>query len=511
MNVIIYTRVSTDEQADRGFSLAHQKEVLERYCSVKNIRVVKHYQEDYSAKTFARPAWKEMETFVAANRMDLDMVLFTKWDRFSRNATEAYQVLARFRKYGVTINSVEQPLDLEESPEAKLMLAFYLAAPEVENDKRSKNVIEGTRRSVKDGYWPFKVPLGYQRCKVNGKATIEPGPKAEIVKWIFEKYASGLIGQRELIIEVRRRFNISISKTNMLAMLKRTTYIAKNYLPAYKKEPASLLNAIHEPIISTEVFNQVQEVISGRLPTQRFPKLANNRFPLRGHLVCPSCGSKLTASSSKGRNRYYDYYHCQAPCKERFKAEDANESVGELLRDISIPEEEFALYSLLVEEELKTYQVESVKTLQHFSNEIADIESKIEQAEERLFLGKLKQHIFDRQVAKLQQRLEYLKNEVQSLDNFDESRIKDLKRCKDLLLRLDYWYDQADIDLKSKLIGSIFPENLVFDGTHYRTILVNPLIRSIRAGMADFNPEKSTKKSTPEGSALLSWSTRART
>jgi len=50
--VIIYTQVSTDEQADKGYSLRDQLDRLQKYCVLKNYEIIKHYQDDYSAKTF---------------------------------------------------------------------------------------------------------------------------------------------------------------------------------------------------------------------------------------------------------------------------------------------------------------------------------------------------------------------------------------------------------------------------------------------------------------------------
>ena len=56
--------------------------------------------------------------------------------------------------------AIEQPLDLSV-PENKMMLAFYLAAPEVENDRRALNVFHGMRRAKKEGRWMGTAPLGY--------------------------------------------------------------------------------------------------------------------------------------------------------------------------------------------------------------------------------------------------------------------------------------------------------------------------------------------------------------
>jgi len=45
-NVILYTRVSTKEQADTGYSLIYQKQQLERYCGFKNYNILKYYEQN---------------------------------------------------------------------------------------------------------------------------------------------------------------------------------------------------------------------------------------------------------------------------------------------------------------------------------------------------------------------------------------------------------------------------------------------------------------------------------
>ena len=60
MNVICYKRVSTDEQADRGFSLQHQETMLTKYCEINNYNIVDIYTEDCSGKSFDRPKWKKI-------------------------------------------------------------------------------------------------------------------------------------------------------------------------------------------------------------------------------------------------------------------------------------------------------------------------------------------------------------------------------------------------------------------------------------------------------------------
>src|SRR5271157_3217411 len=179
---ILYTRVSTDEQAIKGYSLPDQLEKLKVYCNLRNIDVVDHYQEDHSAKSFERPAFKNLLEFIKHNKNKVDYLLFIKWDRFSRNAAESYEMLRILKKFEVEAQAVEQPLDLN-TPENKLMLAFYLASPEVENDRRAINVSVGMRRAVKEGRWVVKAPKGYDNKRdESNKPIIVPNKEAEFIK-----------------------------------------------------------------------------------------------------------------------------------------------------------------------------------------------------------------------------------------------------------------------------------------------------------------------------------------
>lgn len=156
----LYIRVSTDEQADKGYSQRNQEETLRRYCDINGLQIRKVIFEDHSAKTFQRPEWTKYLADLRKHKSRAGFVLFTKWDRFSRNAGDAYQMISILRQLGVEPQAVEQPFDLS-IPENKMMLTFYLAAPEVENDRRALNVFYGMRRARKEGRWMASAPMGY--------------------------------------------------------------------------------------------------------------------------------------------------------------------------------------------------------------------------------------------------------------------------------------------------------------------------------------------------------------
>lgn len=196
---VLYIRVSTDEQANNGYSLQHQEAVLRQYCKIKDIEVIDIYREDFSAKTFDRPEINKAFDFIKRNKRNIDIFLFTKWDRFSRNQSEAHKAIRELHNLGVEVDCVEQPLDLS-NPDNKVLLSMYLVLPEVENDKNSQRTKDGMRRAMKEGCFMGKAPLGYIHYRdENGNSTLRLNDDNScLVRSAFEEFSSGLYSANEL-------------------------------------------------------------------------------------------------------------------------------------------------------------------------------------------------------------------------------------------------------------------------------------------------------------------------
>ncbi|WP_228446759.1 recombinase family protein [Chryseobacterium sp. 3008163] len=185
----LYVRVSTDEQKRKGYSLPEQEDRLLKYCKYNNIEVKGIYREDYSAKNFNRPEWKQLFSEVKKKSRGEDKnILFIKWDRFSRNVEYAYEMIGKLRKYKTTAMAIDQPIDFSV-PESTVMLAVYLAVPEAENTRRAQNTSNVIRRAKLMGRYPNKAPIGYINVTLmDGKKAIIPKePEAEIIKWVFNQ------------------------------------------------------------------------------------------------------------------------------------------------------------------------------------------------------------------------------------------------------------------------------------------------------------------------------------
>ncbi len=227
VDLLLDIRVSTDEQADRGYSQRDQEERLRKYCDHNQLDIRRVIYEDHSAKTFERPEWKRLLLDLKRHKGQIDLILFTKWDRFSRNAGDAYQMINTLRKVGVEPQAIEQPLDMSV-PESKIMMAVYLAAPEVENDRRALNVINGMRRARKEGRWMGPAPKGYtNKSKENGDKYIAINEDEAIhLRWAFQEIAQGFFNT-EQIWKMALQKGLKCSKHNFWLAIKNPVYCGK--------------------------------------------------------------------------------------------------------------------------------------------------------------------------------------------------------------------------------------------------------------------------------------------
>lgn len=375
----LYVRVSTDEQANKGYSQRGQEEMLRKYCEINRISIRKVIYEDHSAKTFERPAWNNLLADLRKTKGKLDLVLFTKWDRFSRNAGDAYQMISILRKLGVEPQAIEQPLDLS-IPENKMMLAFYLAAPEVENDRRALNTMHGMRRAQKEGRYMGLAPIGYVNriTESGGKYIALDQPQAQRLKAAFEEVATGIY----TVEEVRKRAGrkgLRCPKTTFWRALENPIYYGKIEVKGYRDENTMLVDGQHEPLISEKLFYDIQDAIDGKRKRQRpnVKELSNAAFELRGFLACPKCGKTLTVSSSKGRSARYAYYHCNAACGVRYSAPALNEAFICELQKFKPRKATTKLFRELIANELS----DQIKNQQKEKKEVLD---KIQKQNDRL-------------------------------------------------------------------------------------------------------------------------------
>jgi site-specific DNA recombinase len=512
---IIYTRVSTDDQVDRGYSLPYQEERLRKYCEFQNIVIVAHYREDHSAKTFDRPEFTKLLSYCKKNRGEVDLLLFINWSRFSRNTEHTYSMISQLRKLEVEPLAVDQPLDLSV-PENKMMLAFYITAPEVENDRRSLNVLMGLYRAKKEGRWTTIAPVGYKNERdTSGKAVIVPSEDADLIRKAFETYATGAFEMEVLRKELVRK-GLKCSRARFPELLRNTVYIGKVLVPAYKDEPAYYTKAVHEPLITDKLFYSVQDILEGRSPKRPGKNTLKDQLPLRGLLECRLCGKVLSGSASKGNGGKYFYYHCTCGCPERFRAEETNVNFTNFLKQFKPHAKAAEIVYQNLSEKIKADRSIVTAELREIETESARNKKRIENAQYLMLDGELSAREYKEIKLKCEEANEALSRRRANLSSIEDDHIVHLSFAKKLLPNLDIVYEKADLKGKQLIIGSVFPEKLIYEKNQFRTKRVNEVVSYFllrnkelgykKSGREDFFSPSSTQVGVAGFEPTTSWS-----
>ncbi len=506
INAITYSRVSTDEQADTGFSLNHQQEMLRKYCEFKKLTIVNHFTEDYSAKNFDRPEWKRLMQYVKKNKHSVDMVLFTKWDRFSRNIEGALTVIRQLTAMGIEVNSIEQPLDLT-IPDNKVMLSMYLILPEVENDKISQRTKDGMRRAKKEGCFVARAPYGYSNTKVLEKTSIEPNADAKIVLKAFQEVAKGLEHAEVIRKRFRETYGLKLEKQQFYNMLRNITYCGMVEIPEYKKERAEIVQGLHQPIVDLELYKRVQNVLDGRKNLNaKLPSTESDVYPLKGNLLCPNCGNKVTASPSKGNGGHYHYYHCKSSCKVRLRKEIVELRAQELLNSLTLNENVKELFKAVLTDVIKTNNLDARTQIDELLRERNASEVMLDKAEDKYLSNELSPEDYLRMKNRFSDRISDLKNRIDALSENDADLMKYVDNSVLLLSQLGTIFNQLQNHQKSSFLRVIYPENIILEKDGFRTNSENSVVE-LMSRLYRVSEVAEIKQATENG-GLSSWAPR---
>ncbi|WP_457270360.1 recombinase family protein [Pedobacter sp. UYEF25] len=471
----LYIRVSTDEQSDKGYSQRDQDERLRKYCDYHNLKIGQVIYEDHSAKTFNRPEWKKLLIRIKKQKGNqTDIILFTKWDRFSRNTSDAYQMISTLKKLGIEPQAIEQPLDMS-IPESKIMLAIYLATPEVDNDRRAINVINGMRRAKKEGRFMGVAPKGYaNKITEDGRKYIALyEPEAKIMRWAFEKLAEGGYSQAEMLRTVNKQ-GLKTSRNNFWSALKNPVYCGKIYVPKNKDEEGYFVQGQHNPLISESLFNRVQEVITQKKPVHSTSIASLDELPLRGFLACPRCNKTLTGSPSKGRTKYYFYYHCNSICGYRISATMLNKAFIkdiEKYKPLAGMEDVYVSFIHYYYKERMSGKNDLRKQI---LSQIAVLNKRTTKLRELLLNEELEAGDYRLMKFENEEKIKNLENDLMELVTDRTNVPETVKHMIEASLKIVTEYSKQPVSFQRKFVNAIYPQKLVFDNCTYRTTKTNP-------------------------------------
>jgi len=427
--VAIYARVSTEEQAKEGFSIAAQLQTLRQYAQVYKWEVIDEYvDEGISGKSVnGRPEMQRLIKDVENERFDAVMVW--KISRLSRNMLDTLMILDKFEKYNVKFISYSENFDTS-SPIGRLVLQIMASIAEMERNTLSENVKLGMKQRAIEGRWNGGVVFGYDTVK---KELVINEEEAKIIQLIYHMYANGK-GLRAISNYLnkagfRTKRNRHFSINGVAQILDNVVYNGKiSWLKVENwdtkrrkgKNPNPILvEGKHEAIISDELWN----VVRARRKSKSFKQRQSNEpFLLSGLLRCPDCGQGMvpsitTHTRKDGTKRKHRYYVCSdfhnkgsAACKANsIKAYEAEDTVIKKIEQFSSNKKK--LYKTLVD--ISSSSADSISQL---NKELVEIEKRLKEIEQlqTKYLVAFEKNTLPVDI--LQERLQMVSNEKRELE-----------------------------------------------------------------------------------------------
>ena len=475
-NVIIYCRVSSDEQK-KGSSLEVQEERLVRECQSRgyNIIDIPHW-EDESGKTFAkRPVMSNILQYIKKHSSEVDMLLCLRWNRFSRIVSQGTKVVEDLKDiYHVEVNAIEEHIDYNSSSWPQL-LGVYIGQAQSDNITRSKGTKDGIHGTLEDGKWPNRAPRGYKNIHItddNGfviKKLVEIDPVVgPVIRKVFIEIAKGI----EAPCYIRRKLCPFIPESSFLEMIRNPFYKGFVFVPEFKGIKEHLKKGVHKAIIDEETFDKVQEILDGKQKhNPKLTKAVNPDLFLRKFLVCPICGHALTGSESKGNGGKYAYYHCCHDGKHlRKRADEVNEGFARYVSCLTPNEEVLSLYKEVLKDVRNEQSRETRNKVEDLQKEVKRVEDMLNTLDDKLLSGAMSDANYSRISQRYEKQINELKQQIEVMKNPNRANIEPkLSYSISLLDNMEGFFRNAPVKVKIKLLGSIFPEKIEFDGKNYRT------------------------------------------
>jgi len=310
--VAIYTRVSSQEQAEKGTSLESQAEQLESFCKGQKWEVFNHYVDGgFSGKDGNRPALQALRRDAKAGYFE--KVAVWKLDRLARNQRLILELEAEFREQDISLFSIKEMVDTQTAIGRTVFQVLGLTA-EWERDNITERTKTGRLQRMKEGYWASgRAPFGYDYNKVTKHLVINVS-EAEIIRKIYDLYASGKsLGAiadtlNKELVSPRGKNSKGWYNNSIRHILINPTYkgeaIVNRHCHISDINRVDLSKAIRlavPPIVPEDKWNIAQS----RLSNNKHLKAAEKGvFTLQGLIKCGICGCSYGAAHS-GKYRNY--------------------------------------------------------------------------------------------------------------------------------------------------------------------------------------------------------------
>lgn len=335
IKVAIYVRVSTEEQAQHGYSIDAQLQTLRNYCKLYGKTIAAEYVDRGVSGKSIVGRYELQKMLKDAQEKKFDEVIVWKISRLARKTIDLLKIVEDLSKNNITFRSFSENFETE-TPMGRFALQMMGAVGELERNTIIDNVKLGMAQRSRQGLWNGGICLGYKSEVVGnnargGKETrlVIVEEEAIIVRKIFTMYGQGK-GLRAIANYLNREGYLTkrgnaFSTDSIKEIILNPLYVGKVRFNRFenwserrrkgKSENIIIVDGIHEPIIEQKLWDKVQAIQQQK--AKKPIKNYEGNYVLTGLIKCPVCGATMvgTRTTNKlkdGTKKILRYYSCGA-------------------------------------------------------------------------------------------------------------------------------------------------------------------------------------------------------
>jgi len=474
MPVILYARVSTNEQAEKELSIPAQLRALERYVHERGWYVAATYQDIGSGRSLKERPGLMAATRHACEDSVVDTLVVHRVDRLARNTYDYLTLKWKLRKHGVRLVSVVERF--ESNAMGDFLEHIMAAQAEFYSANLSLEVKKGMEERLRRGKWLGMLPIGY--CKRGDTATLDP-KSAPAVRLAFERWATGTVTCEQLARELHE---VGLAKRDGTPLRPGgVSQVLKN--PFYRGlivVNGKIYPGMHPPIVAPQLFERCEAVFqqkrSGGRPQRRL------RFLLARLVSCPRCASTLVGErTTKPRTgKEYFYYRCHGRgCGFSAHAGELEQDVVDHLRSVRVAELLVPTLRRGVSRARRQRAASEADRVRDLRAERRRIDAQLKDLAASYALARIHDETYDIQRAELTHALRATEHLLAHVD-LDRAHGEDEPRTLAVAESLNTWLDSPDVVTRRQAVAALV-KRIALVGTAVQIELAEPW-RDLLAG-----------------------------
>lgn len=464
-NCYIYCRVSTEEQADKGYSLDAQEKLCRDFAVRSGFNVIGVFRDEgKSGKTLERPALQEMLSR-CGDADSLVAVIVQETDRLARNTKDHLTIKSVLQKAKVNLISVAQPM-LDDSPEGKMIDTILASVNQFQSDINGRKTKRGMQERFEQGWWPGLAPLGYINVKDKNnfdKNIIERDPdRWDLIKEVFMLFLSGRYSV-EMINNILYDKGLCAKGGQKLSLSVIFNMLNNPFYAGLMRWDGREQIGKHVPMISMADHNKIANILKSHLLNGSRKRIHN--FLLRGFVYCNICGHRYTAEKHRMKK---SYYHCASKGVhsnqfQHIETSLLEDEIADQFKTIHFSDE---FIDQLIQKLHKLYRQQKHDTRSEkdiLINQQHAIEIKRDRAEEKLLNGILSDADFIRLRARFNAEILNIQKQIDDLDDQHNIDMDTLRIVLDFCKNVYKTYIKASATAKRHYLSFFWEKFLVED------------------------------------------------